>query len=429
MSCGGRPWDTHTRQHMPRWLHIGRHLTVVPRQVRQSYHSTRASVESVVSTCMNARRESVDVGLRGKSLRQTVCHSSHSDGPGATSLASTVDPSEISSKLTRKHCGGAVVSSLEGYPREKKHAAVCDFSNGVTWLEHMPRGAYTTCRTVRGGTAVFELSFHLQRLVDSLELMIEASVGEEGKVEVETSLNALVLKEDVLWTIRDAVEGYRDLLQRKDEEDKDANADAMEELKITVLVPYERPVSRVYTHVTSLGSRKPPGIPVRVEIRGEPRRNAAAKDSDWVTERKKLGKSDDVNEIVLEQNGLLYEGLSSNFFVLKQGVLYTAGEGVLLGSVREAVLRKAEALDIPIVLEPPHVDDIQLWDAAFISSTSRMLLPIDSIAVCRECSVEGQTHVVEMKEFTYGDQSVVRALENAVKEDILSSSETIFPHM
>jgi len=233
-------------------------------------------------------------------------------------------------------------------------------------------------------------------------------------------LDALALKEDVLWTMRDAVEGYR---AQHGHTDGDGDE---KEMKITVLVPYERSISRVYTHVTDLGARKPAGIPVKVEIRGEPRKNAAAKDSDWVTERKKLGKADDVNEIVLEKEGLLYEGLSSNFFAMKDGVLYTAGEGILLGSVREAVLRKAEELDIPIVLEPPHIDDVEIWDAAFISSTSRMLLPIDSITVCSECAIEEKRHVLTTRDFNHDEQPLVGALEKAVMEDILSSSESIF---
>lgn len=302
----------------------------------------------------------------------------------------------------------AVVSGIEEH-HIRHHAVECDLSNGVAWLEGMPRGANTTCRTVRNGTSVFELSFHLQRLVDSLELMM--TQGDE-------SLDALALKEDVLWTMRDAVEGYRAQHGLTDSDDQ--------EMKITVLVPYERPISRVYTHVTDLGARKPAGIPVKVEIRGEPRKNAAAKDSDWVTERKKLGKADDVNEIVLEKEGLLYEGLSSNFFAMKDGVLYTAGEGILLGSVREAVLRRAEELDIPIVLEPPHIDDVDTWDAAFISSTSRMLLPIDTVTVCSECSIEGKRHVLTVRDFDHDAQPLVGALENAVMEDILSSSESIF---
>ena len=318
--------------------------------------------------------------------------------------------SPVRQLATKKACGTntacqAVVSGIEEH-RIQHHATECDLSNGVSWLEGMPRGAYTTCRTVRGGTSVFELSFHLQRLVDSLELMM---TGEDE------TLDALTLKEDVLWTIRDAVEGYRE---------RECDADEEREMKITVLVPYERPISRVYTHVTDLGSRKPAGVPVKVEIRGEPRKNAAAKDSDWVLERKKLGKSDDVNEIVLEQGGLLYEGLSSNFFAMKDGVLYTAGEGILLGSVRESVLRMAEELDIPIVLEPPHVDDMEKWDAAFISSTSRMLLPIDVLAVCRDAT--GGQEEGHMRNFDNDAMPIVGALEKAVMEDILSSSESIF---
>ncbi len=41
----------------------------------------------------------------------------------------------------------------------------------------------------------------------------------------------------------------------------------------------------------------------------------------------------------MEPSGSLLEGLTSNFFALQQGVLLTAEEGVLSGTVRELVLQ------------------------------------------------------------------------------------------
>ena len=72
------------------------------------------------------------------------------------------------------------------------------------------------------------------------------------------------------------------------------------------------------------------------------RSNAAAKDSGWVSSRQGLwdAREEEVHEVVLcDEDGKLFEGLSSNFFVLVRDeagspVLYTAREGVLLGTVR-----------------------------------------------------------------------------------------------
>lgn len=47
----------------------------------------------------------------------------------------------------------------------------------------------------------------------------------------------------------------------------------------------------------------------------------------------------DVNELLLaDSDGTILEGLSSNFYVVMGGTLYTAGEGVLPGTVRDLVL-------------------------------------------------------------------------------------------
>lgn len=103
------------------------------------------------------------------------------------------------------------------------------------------------------------------------------------------------------------------------------------------------------------------------------------------------------------------------------GVLYTAGEEILLGSVREAVLRQAEIMGLPIILEPPRVEDANRWEAAFISSTSRMLLPIDLMSIISGSSQD----LPKVREFNYGQSSVARVLEERVREDILSSSEEL----
>jgi len=70
--------------------------------------------------------------------------------------------------------------------------------------------------------------------------------------------------------------------------------------------------------------------------------------------------------------------LLSPSFLLSIGSIL---EGVLAGSVRKVVLEVCEALRIPIVLQPPTLEQLQTgqMDGAFISSTSRLVMPIDRI--------------------------------------------------
>lgn len=135
------------------------------------------------------------------------------------------------------------------------------------------------------------------------------------------------------------------------------------------------------THVTPLPARRAP--PVKVVIRGAPRHNAAAKDSAWVKQRSALEatKPPDVEEVLLATpQGEVLEGTQTNFGAIIGGVVYTAHEGVLAGTVRRLLLEVCAEEEVPVSLEPPRVSHIGAWEAAFLTSTSRLLLPIDEVA-------------------------------------------------
>lgn len=89
-------------------------------------------------------------------------------------------------------------------------------------------------------------------------------------------------------------------------------------------------------------------------------------------------KSPDSNEVILvDESGRLYEGLSSNFFVIRSGdeSIQTAPlDQVLVGTVMKRILDTE-----PVVFEFPRVEEIEKWKGAFITSTSRMILPVHQI--------------------------------------------------
>jgi branched-subunit amino acid aminotransferase/4-amino-4-deoxychorismate lyase len=67
-----------------------------------------------------------------------------------------------------------------------------------------------------------------------------------------------------------------------------------------------------------------------------------SQDSAWVTARQGLEqlRGSDVDEIILGgEDGELLEGSQTNFYAVQNGVLWTAGDGVLAGTVRNLVLR------------------------------------------------------------------------------------------
>eukprot|EP00033_Pygsuia_biforma_P002435 GCRY01002700.1.p1 GENE.GCRY01002700.1~~GCRY01002700.1.p1 ORF type:complete len:363 (+),score=51.23 GCRY01002700.1:258-1346(+) len=166
----------------------------------------------------------------------------------------------------------------------------------------------------------------------------------------------------------------------------------------------------MFVHV-SFWSRALVTQPVVVEVFGEPRSNALVKDVRWVKERHNLvvKKGPGVEEIILHHNGLLYEGATSNFYVIKNNTIYTAPHDcVLRGTILLVVEQACKELDIPIVYETPDAAEAEAWEAAFISSSSRILMPIREI---RLMYLSEPTHVeLSISPLFYTLESRVRFL-------------------
>lgn len=76
-----------------------------------------------------------------------------------------------------------------------------------------------------------------------------------------------------------------------------------------------------------------------------------------------------IEDIVLEHGGALYEGLSSNFGIIKDGVLHTAPQGtVLFGTIQRLIIEACERRNIPIIYIAPSIDETMQCDGAYISS-------------------------------------------------------------
>ena len=83
---------------------------------------------------------------------------------------------------------------------------------------------------------------------------------------------------------------------------------------------------------------------------------------------------------MLDSAGRILEGTGTNFWAVRDGVMYTAGEGVLEGITREILLQLIAGLGIPLRLEAVGAADVATLDEAALSGSSRALLPVVSIA-------------------------------------------------
>jgi branched-chain amino acid aminotransferase len=84
--------------------------------------------------------------------------------------------------------------------------------------------------------------------------------------------------------------------------------------------------------------------------------------------------------LLLDAGRRILEGSGTNFWAVRDGVVYTAGEGVLEGITREIVLQLISELGIPLRLEAVSADEIGSLDEAALSGSSRAFMPVVSIA-------------------------------------------------
>ena len=111
------------------------------------------------------------------------------------------------------------------------------------------------------------------------------------------------------------------------------------------------------------------------------RHNPASKSSDWMHRRGQLVASTPpgiYETFLLDAKGYLLEGMSSNFYAIEDGTLHTAGSGVLAGISRMIVFEIARDI-IPLRLEAPQVSAIPRFSEAFLTSSSRGIIPVVEI--------------------------------------------------
>ena len=270
-----------------------------------------------------------------------------------------------------------------------------DISSQELLLGH-ERGAYTTARTVGHGN-VLEWDMHVTRLLTSIQA-IHSSDNDGGwnapRIHdlLKTSLDAFYTNH----TFNDDDDARITMLFSK--ESGDGGGEIVAFCHIAKMPPTPT-VCDVET--VAFGGRK----------------CATVKDSQWIKDRAALesGKRPDINELILQDSqGFLYEGLSSNFFVLMAddgsgaGVkIVTAPKDVILpGTIMKVVEELVRESSIPessqgssssssstlsspsfpkkIEFRLPNVSEIEKWQGAFITSTSRLLLPIKTISISNQ---------------------------------------------
>ncbi len=111
------------------------------------------------------------------------------------------------------------------------------------------------------------------------------------------------------------------------------------------------------------------------------RKDAEAKTTDWMHARKSLAEAMPehiYDTFLLDNNGYILEGLGANFYAIQGNVLKTAGQGVLKGISQQIVFEVADGI-IHTDHTAPHVSEIPNFSEAFLTSSSRGIIPVVEI--------------------------------------------------
>ena len=217
---------------------------------------------------------------------------------------------------------------------------------------HLPDGAYTTFRTY-DHNKVIRLDEHLGRLEETARL-----------AHKPVSLERLRLRE----ALRIVIDEYP----------------GKEDLRIRVVLDLEDFVGDIYIMAEILKTPQPEAYRSGVRVitcqlqRDNPKAKLTASIpvADKIRGRLPTGVEE---ALMVDDEGCILEGLTSNFFAVKGGELWTNEEGVLSGITRSLVLDEAVRIELPVNYRSITITKIPDLEEAFITSSSRGILPVKQI--------------------------------------------------
>lgn len=224
--------------------------------------------------------------------------------------------------------------------------------------EGLALGVYTALRTFEG-YKFLQLGDHLERLQTSVSLL-------RWRYKLDTDAVRRALHEACLLYGN----AYGDARVRIDVLARPASVLGSRSRVLVTLAPFTPPPAVIYEQGVRLG------LAPRLH-RARPR----AKTADFVEARRPYQEHSRewYDVLLLDGEQRLLEGSTSNFYAVRDGVVLTAGSGVLEGITRKVALHLIDAEKIPLQLEAPRLVEVPTLEEAFISSSSRGFVPVREI--------------------------------------------------
>lgn len=223
-----------------------------------------------------------------------------------------------------------------------------DISSLDAITRQLPQGFYTTFRTYGGRKRVLGLRAHLQRLY---------------KPASTHNISPCVPADILRHHLADILQGYSDEARVR----TIMASSGQIYIALTALRPlpqkfYQDGVKAVTTDVQ----------------RERPRQKSTFFISKSDNIRTKIANNGVFEALIVKNNAIL-EGMTSNFFYVKEGILGTARKDILLGVTRRTVLRVAQGNGISRAYRALKRKQVPAISEAFLTSSSRGIVPIVQI--------------------------------------------------
>jgi branched-chain amino acid aminotransferase len=249
---------------------------------------------------------------------------------------------------------------LDGRVCPPKEQTISVFDRGFLYGDSV----FETLRTYSG--APFALDQHLARLARSAELVF-----------IPLSIPLPELAKEVLKAVRVAenAESYVRLMLTRGQGALGLDpALAQRPSRVIIVAPLSVPPAHVYeTGVAAITHHTQRAVDGTNAV--------GAKIGNYlvnVLAMREAGQANAVEALIVDAEGRLLEGASSNVFLVKEGQLITAPvhAGILAGITRAHVLTLAEGQGMAVQLRSPALKEAREADEIFITSSIRELVPI-----------------------------------------------------
>lgn len=254
---------------------------------------------------------------------------------------------------------GQLVVSIDGVVRSPDDARVSVFDRGFLYGDSV----FETIRTYSGRP--FALNEHLDRLWRSAELVF---------IDMPWTRQQLAREIDAALAAANNDESYIRVMVTRGQGEMGLDPSLAEvPVRVIIVGPLKPLPAQAYEHGASAVTFQ--------TSRPSDATSPGAKIGNYLVavlamrEAKKHGANE---ALIVDREGVISEGASSNVFLVRGGTLVTPplSAGILAGITRRYALCAAQCLGIPVTEVCPSTDELLASDEVFVSSSIRELLPI-----------------------------------------------------